>query len=531
MTGMTLGLHRAVQQRPQSIATIFGARKKTWSEVGDRIARFAGILRRAGVGRDDRVAILAFNSDIYFEFYLAVPWAGAAVVPLNHRWTVTELAYGINDSGSRLLLVDDAFCRHAGELQAACSGLRGCIYIGDAEPPDGMPDLRDLLDDTPGIDEDRRAGSDLFGIFYTSGTTAEPKGVMLSHLNVWSSALSMLAEMRFDADDIYLHCAPMFHLADGVNGFAALLSSATHAFIKTFEPGHLIDVIERDRVTVTILVPTMIGALLANPRIRSADLSCLRALQYGAAPMSDDLLRRTIETLPAVDIYQGFGQTELAPVISVLGPEDHVLDGPRAHRSRSAGQASFCVQVKIADQNGNRMARREVGEIWVRGPNVMLGYINKPDETARVLVDGWIRTGDAAYMDGDGYIYIVDRIKDMVITGGENVASIEVENVISAHPSVAMCAVIGVPDEKWGEKVHAVVVPQPGAELSEAEIIAHCKERMAGFKCPRSADIRSQPLPLSGSGKILKRELRESYPDRDHHRHSVSPTKTYTKAP
>jgi len=508
---MTMGLHRAVQQRPQSVATIFGSRKKTWVELGDRVARFAGIMRRMGIERDDRVAILAFNSDVYFEYYLATPWAGAVVVPLNFRWTVPELIYGINDSGSSLLLVDDEFCPVVDELRNSCPKLRNCIYIGDGEPPEDMPDLRKLMAETLPLEEDQRGGDDLFGIFYTSGTTAEPKGVMLSHQNIWCSALSMVAELRFDPDDIYLHCAPMFHLADGVNGFAALLSSTTHSFIKSFKPAEFINVIEQDRVTFTVLIPTMIGALLENPRVHSADLSCWKGLQYGAAPMSDDLLRRTIETLPSVDIYQGYGQTEMAPLISVLRPEDHVLEGRTVHRTRSAGQASFCVQVKIADENGSEMALGEVGEIWATGPNVMLGYINKPVETAQVLVDGWIRTGDAAYMDEDGYIYIADRIKDMVITGGENVATIEVENIISAHPAVATCAVIGLPDEKWGEKVHAVVVPQPEVIVTEADIIDHCKERLAGFKCPRSVDIRTEPLPLSGAGKILKRELRKSY--------------------
>ncbi len=511
MTSMTLSLHRAVQQQPNHIATIFGERKRTWSEVHDRVTRYAAVLRQLGVERNDRVAILALNSDLYFETYLAVSWAGAVIVPLNTRWAIPEIAYGINDSESKLLLIDDAFSDVASELQKPCPTLQACLYIGENEPPDGAADLRKVMEEIPGMEEDRRGGSDLFGIFYTSGTTAQPKGVMLSHQNVWCSAVAVNAELGFDRDDIYLHCAPMFHLADGVHGFAAFLSSASHAFIEAFTPDGVIDVIERDRATHTLLVPTMIAALLANPRVQSSDLTSLKAVVYGASPMTDDLLRKTIETLPDVGLYQGYGQTEMAPTISMLSARDHVLDGPMAHRSRSVGRASVGVRVKIAEDDGREVDRGMTGEVWAQGPNVMLGYVNKPDETARVLVDGWIRTGDAGYMDEDGYIYLVDRIKDMIITGGENVASLEVENVITAHSSVSMCAVLGLPDEYWGETVHAVVVPEPGTEVSEAEIMAHCKKSLAGYKCPRSVDITHDPLPLSGAGKIMKRKLRESY--------------------
>jgi acyl-CoA synthetase (AMP-forming)/AMP-acid ligase II len=511
MTSMTLSLHRAAQQRPRSIATIFGDRKRTWLDLHNRVARFAAVLRGLGVKSDDRVAILALNSDIYFESYLAIPWAGAAVVPLNIRWTASEIAYGINDSSSSLLLVDAAFSGMVGELRALCPGLRDIVYIGDGSAPAGIPDLRGLMDGAAAIADAGRAGSDLFGIFYTSGTTADPKGVMLSHLNIWSSAFSMVVELKHEPGDIYLHCAPMFHLADGVNGFAAYISAVTHTFIPAFDPGRLVEVIARDRVTHTILVPTMVATLLEHPGFAAADMTSLKALQYGGSPMTEDVLRRTLEALPDVGIYQGYGQTEMAPVISLLGPEDHVLEGPRAHRARSAGRASFCVHVKIAGDDGVELVRGAVGEVRARGPNAMLGYINKPEETARTLMDGWVRTGDAGYMDDEGYIFLVDRIKDIIITGGENVTSLEVENAISTHPSVSMCAVIGVPDEIWGERVHAVISLLPGTELTEAGIIAHCKDRLAGFKCPRSADIRTGPLPLSGAGKILKRKLRDDY--------------------
>jgi len=511
MTSMTLSLHRSVQQGPNDVATIFGDRKKTWCEVYDRVPRFAAALRQLGVEREDRVAILSLNSDIYFEYYHAVPWAGAAVVPLNTRWAPAELAYGITDAECKLLLIDDAFVDIASELQDQCPLLKPCLYIGEKEAPDGVVDLRELMNDATGIEEYPREGSDLFGIFYTSGTTAQPKGVMLSHVNIWSSAVAVAAEVKFEQTDIYLHCAPMFHLADGVHGFAASLLSATHAFIRGFDPDGLIDAIEQDRVTHTLLVPTMIAALLANPRVQSADLSSLKAFTYGASPMTEDLLRKTIASLPNVDLFQGYGQTELAPTISILGPKDHVLDGPLAGRSRSVGQSSVGVRVKIADENGCELERGVSGEIWAQGPNVMLGYLNNVEETTRVLVDGWIRTGDAGYMSEDGYIYLVDRIKDMIITGGENVASLEVENVIAEHPSVSMCAVFGLPDEYWGETVHAVVVPAPGAEVTEAEVIEHCKKSLSGYKCPTSVDVRTEPLPLSGAGKVMKRQLKATY--------------------
>ncbi len=314
----------------------------------------------------------------------------------------------------------------------------------------------------------------------------------------------------------------MFHLADGVHGFAALLSSAKHDFLAAFNPAALIDLIERDRVTHTLLVPTMIAALLANPRIGSADLSSLKTITYGASPMTEDLLRKTAAALQDVGLVQGYGMTEMAPTVSMLSAKDHILEGPLASRSKSVGQASVGVRVKIAEEDGQEVARGVVGEIWATGPNVMLGYNNKPDESARVLVDGWMRTGDAGYMDEDGFIYLVDRIKDMIITGGENVASLEVENIIAAHSAVSMCAVFGLLDDYWGERVHAVVVPEADIEVTETEIIAHCKKSLAGYKCPTSVDVRTEPLPLSGAGKVMKRKLKESYVRPDSHNGSVN---------
>jgi long-chain acyl-CoA synthetase len=269
--------------------------------------------------------------------------------------------------------------------------------------------------------------------------------------------------------------------------------------------------IEEFRITNVTLIPTMFKMLLDHPDYPRSDLSSLRCIVYGAAPMPDAVLQTAMRTLPHARFVQAYGQTELSPIATILRPRYHVLEGSDAAKRTSCGQAALGVEILITDPDGNEQPRGTVGEIRVRGPNTMLGYWQKPAETTQTLVAGWVRTGDGGYMDEDGFIYVVDRLKDMVISGGENIYSVEVEAAIMSHAAVGACAVIGIPDERWGERVHAIVVPRSGCEVSAGEIITHCHERIAGYKCPKSVEIRSQALPLSGAGKILKRELREPF--------------------
>jgi long-chain acyl-CoA synthetase len=509
---LTQALHRAVQQHPDRIASRFGQRQRTFREFADRVARLAGALQALGMQAGDRVGILALNSDRYLEYLMGVPWAGGVLNPCNVRWSVAENRYALEDSGTSILLVDETFKGAAAALMGEASGLRELIYIGDGETPAGMHDYEALLAQAQPVPDALRRGSDLAGIFYTGGTTGFPKGVMLSHNNLVSSGLQIRAEGLATPGGTYLHVAPMFHLADIGVAQAHWIEGNTHAVLPMFNPEQVLDCIARERVSHALLVPTMIQMLVDHPAIRdgSRDLSSLKQVIYGASPISEAVLKRAFAVLPGVGFAQAYGMTELSPVATVLSSYHHSEEGQRLGKLRSAGRASYCCEVRIVDEQGQEVPRGTVGEVAVRGPVVMQGYWNKPEQTAQAIRDGWMHTGDGAYMDADGFVFIVDRMKDMIISGGENVYSVEVENALAKHPAVAACAVIGVPSEQWGESVHAVVVPKPGQTATSEELIAHCKTLIAGYKCPRSIEF-SEALPLSGAGKVLKTKLREPF--------------------
>jgi long-chain acyl-CoA synthetase len=507
---ITQGLRRALQVNPQGVAILEGERKLTWAEVGERVSRLAGALRERGVSRGDPVGVLMLNSSRYLELYLAVGWAGAVIVPLNIRWSVAENHDALQDCGADLLFVDDRFVEAGRALKTAIPSLT-IIYAGDGDQPEDCACYESWLATSAPIPDAMAGRDDLAGIFYTGGTTGRSKGVMLSHGNLMASALLVLAEGGFPRDAVYLHAAPMFHLANGCGMYCMLLNAGTNAIIKAFSAEAVAEAIERFRVSHTLLVPTMIQMLVDHPRISGRDFSSLREIMYGASPISEAVLDRAIARLPGVRFRQGYGMTELSPLGTLLLPEDHVGAGRAKGRHRSAGRVAVGLEAKIVDANDQPVPQNTVGEIAIRGDVVMMGYWNKPEETAKAVIDGWMHTGDGGYMDEDGYIYVVDRIKDMIITGGENVYSIEVENVIAQHPAVLQCAVIGIPDPQWGEAVHAFAVVKPGTKVEAADLVAFCKERIGGYKCPRSVDIQTEPLPMSGAGKILKRELRRPF--------------------
>ncbi|MCC1495944.1 long-chain-fatty-acid--CoA ligase [Alcanivorax sp. 1008] len=509
-------LYHSIQRNAKifgkQIATVCSGRQYTWAETEQRIARLAGALAAHGVKAGEHLAILSTNSARYFEYFYAAPWVGAILVPLNIRWSVKENVYSIEDSNSTVLFVDDAFMEMGRQLTAETDRIRLTIYMGDKETPEGMLGFEQLIEKGEAIAPVASGYDSLAGIFYTGGTTGFPKGVMLSHQNMWTCAISVMANIGLNCEnDRYLHAAPMFHLADAAFSQSAAIGGLTHVFIPFFEAESVIRTIETERVTHTLLVPTMISMLLASPSLSTADLSSLKTIVYGASPMPEGTLIEAMKKMPTVGFVQAYGQSELGPLCSILGAEWHVLEGPKAGKLRSAGLPGYCVNVEIRDADGQELPRGKVGEVVVCGPNSMMGYWNKPEQTASTLIDGWVMTGDVGYMDEDGFIFLVDRSKDMIISGGENVFSVEVESALSTHPAVMESVVIGIPDEQWGEAVHAIVRLKNGESATRESIISHCRTLIAGYKVPRSLEFREDPFPTTGAGKLRKVELRQPF--------------------
>ncbi len=501
-------VHAAIAHRPAALATVCGDRKQSWSQFGQRISKLAGALKALGAASFDPIAILALNSDRYTEYYYGAWWGGFVVVPMNTRWSSVENAYSLNDSKATILFVDDAFLPTVQEIIAQTNHDLTLIYMGEQNCPQGMLDYDSIIENAEAGKDAGHAGEELAGIYYTGGTTGFPKGVMLPHRAIWYNGLVAAKHFNLQAEDGYLHAGPMFHLADGAGGNGAIAVGATNYYLPVFTPEKLIDLIEKENITHSLLVPTMIQMMMQSPSFATEKFSSLKTLIYGASPMPKGVLIEALKKLPHADFIQGYGQTEMAPLLTTLGHKEHVIDGKRLS---SAGSPVSGTMLRLVDEEGDDVARGEVGEIVAYGPGTMLGYLNKQEETAATLVNGGVYTGDGAYMDDDGFVFIVDRVKDMIVSGGENVFSAEVENAISLHPAVTAVAVIGIPHEKWGEAVHAIVIVKDGEMVTSEEIKEYCKGQIAGYKCPVSINFRTEPFPLSGAGKVLKRELRAPF--------------------
>lgn len=497
---VTNALVRAARLAPGRTAAIDGSRTESWSALADRVSRMAAVLAQRGIAPQGRVAILANNGLGYFATWYAVPWCGAVLVPLNTRLALAELEFQLVDAGVDLLLHDEAFAEQAHALTQ-----RGAVST--ALRIDGDPEsLSGLACGVPPLPEYAGEG-ELAGIFYTGGTTGLPKGVMLSHGNLTAMAINLLAHVDFEAGDVLFHAAPMFHLAD-IGTLFGTMAAGTHVFRPVLEPAGMIEDFAKHGVTHCFTVPVMIERLTSEAAARDLDLSGLRCLGYGGSPMAAASLDKARAQFPRVNFIQGYGQTEF-PAATFLTPEDH---GPDADPAllRSCGRACFGFDIRILDEQGNECPRGTVGEIVGRGDNVMMGYLGRPEETAEVLRDGWIHTRDAGWMNDAGYIFVTDRLKDMIVSGAENVYSIEVENALSYHPAVFECAVVGLPDAQWGERVHAIIVVAEGATPpGEQELREHCRERIAGYKIPKSFEFRRDLLPRTAAGKVQKRELRD----------------------
>ena len=508
--GLTEGLKRAARERPDDIALVFGEHRFTWAQFAGRVSRLAAVLRELGVGAGERVVILADSSHRYIEYYYAAMWAGGIFAPLNTRLALPEILAQTADAEPVVLLCDRSYLQHARSIRSATPSLAHVVHADDGPAPDGLVSYEAALAAAAPCEDALRGGDDIACLFYTGGTTGRSKGVMLSHANLLFNAATSMALRNSTQDSIRLHAGPMFHLAAGSAILSNTVAGGRHVVISRFTPEDVLKTIEREGVTHCTFVPTMLAMMLQRPDFASFDLTSVRRITYGASPMPEALLREAMRRFPGVEFSQSYGMTELSPMATYLSVEDHRLDGDMS-RLRSAGVAPPGVEVRVVDEDDRPAAVGVVGEIVVRGPNVMKGYWRQPELTAQALRGGWMHTGDGGYLDEDGYLFVVDRVKDMIVSGGENVYSTEVENAIASHPAVAQCAVIGIPDDKWGEAVHAVVVPREDEALDADELDRHCRGLIAAYKCPRSVEIRREPLPLSSVNKINKAALRAPF--------------------
>jgi long-chain acyl-CoA synthetase len=497
---LTQGLKWSRRVVPNRIATHYAGRTCTWESLADRVARLASGLQRCGVGPGDRVALLALNSDHFIEALYAICWAGAVPVPFNTRWAKAEIESALIDSAPTMIMIDQQFRSFVPDFTAHGVAV---VFLDDEQETHS---LEGLIASSEAIADQCGRGDDLAAIFFTGGTTGRNKGVMLSHINLVSSALMFEACAPYGDNTCFLNAAPLFHLAAAISLFGVTMVGGTHVFLPGFEPSAVLRTIEQYRVTALIMVPTMIAMLCESLRALNADVSSVRRITYGGSAISAATLEHAIQHFPNAQFVQAYGQTESSPIITVLVHADHL-----AGKLNSAGRPLTLVEAQIVDSGMRPLMPGEVGEVVTRGPNVMLGYWGLPELTSQTIVDGWLRTGDAGYMDENGYLYLVDRIKDMIVSGGENVYSAEVEAVLMRHAQVVQCAVIGVPDERWGERVHAVIQLREDADLDMEELDRHCRQYIAGYKCPKSYDFSIKSMPISNTGKILKSELRKSF--------------------
>ncbi len=487
-------LARAVQIAADKTALIDKDQSFTYAELEDRCARLVGGLRALGLSKGDRVAIWADNCHEYIETYVGAPAGGLVVVPLNTRHAEPELRYALEDSQTTVLITD----RDAAGMADIVEHI---INIG--------PEYEALLDAPAAALGEDIVETDLAGLFYTGGTTGKSKGVMLSHRNLIANTFHWLTSVPQSGEDVTLVMAPLFHAAGSNGVLASIWTTGCQITLAAFNPVEVLDLIESQRVSLTLGVPTMLAAMAEEQHANPRKVDTVRAIAHGGSPIATEVVRRTWTAFPTAEMIEVYGATELSPLTTALRNEQLLLDDDRA---RSCGQSIPGTDVRVLDTNGVEVARGEIGEVVVRGPNVMVGYWNKPEQTEAVLKDGAYWTGDLGYMDEAGYVFLVDRSKDMIVSGGENVYCTEVEEVLYKHEAVLEAAVYGIPDEKWGETVHATVVPRAEhSNVNPDDLIEYCRSQIAGYKVPKGIEIRQEPLPKSGPGKVLKRELRAPF--------------------
>ncbi|HEY1828018.1 MAG TPA: long-chain-fatty-acid--CoA ligase [Acidimicrobiales bacterium] len=488
--------------------------RRTWAEQYGRAAQVGHALERDGVAAGDRVAFLDRNGLAYFDVLFGGACMGAVNVAVNWRLAPREMEAIIDDALAPLLVVHPDYLSALSDMEGGLPEVRRIVVLGDAG---ACRDERAVSFDAwiegcstevPGLSA---AAEDISMQLYTSGTTGLPKGVMLSNSNLSTAVSEAGRTFHIQDDTVSLVAMPLFHIGGSGWALCAMSRGGRSVILRDVDPNRLLDLIETERITEAFLVPAVLMLLLATPGVAERDLSSLRVIFYGASPISEDVLVRCMQTF-GCDFVQVYGMTETTGAVTALAAADHDPDGPRQGLLRSAGKPHDGVELRVVDPDTGRDAELgDVGEVWTRSPYNMAGYWRKPDETAATInAEGWLRTGDAGYLDADGYLYLHDRMKDMIVSGGENIYPAEVENVLLSHPTVADAAVIGVPDQKWGETVKAIVVLAPGSDLDATAIIEHCRANLAHYKCPTSVDTIGV-LPRNPSGKILKRELRGPY--------------------
>ncbi|MCC6365595.1 MAG: long-chain-fatty-acid--CoA ligase [Bryobacterales bacterium] len=509
-------LYRAMDLFARKVGIVSGTRTFTYGEFGERALKLASALARGGVAKGDRVALLSFNNHQLLESYYGVPLAGGIVMPLNVRLSIQELAPILNHSGANVLLFENDFLPIVEQLQNACGSIQRYITLDEKAGPAGMT-YEELLDQgSPDyidyMDVDENAVAELF---YTSGSTGAPKGVMLTHRTLYLHAMSVATLVGDPKDLIDLHTIPLFHANGWGRPQSSTLLGSKQVMVRRFEPTGVLRLIEEHRATEMSLVPTMANALLNAPDRAQFDLSSLRRVMVGGAAASPELVARMEEAFRC-EIISGYGMTETCPVLTTArakGTIDESDDKARHRRRAMAGWAVPGVEVRVVDVNMQTVPRdsKTIGEVVARGDHLMAGYFKDPAATAMTIENHWIHTGDMAFWDEEGYIQIVDRKKEIIISGGENISSIEVEKAIGAHPAVYECAVVAAPDEKWGEVPAAAVVLKPGMELTAEELTEFLSGSLGRFKLPKIIEFYEDHLPKTGTGKIRKLVIKEKF--------------------
>jgi acyl-CoA synthetase (AMP-forming)/AMP-acid ligase II len=487
------------EMRPDREAIVSGDTRPTWAGLHDRSSRAANGLLEAGVRPGDRVALLMKNAAEFFEVAFGASKVGATIVALNWRLAAPEIAAIVADARPAVLVVD------AEHVHLVPPGRDMVVRALGSEYEDW---LAAAGADDPSVPSEP---DDVALVLYSSGTTGQPKGIMLTNENLSYSDIMARELFRMADDCVHLVASPLFHVGGIGTGMTSVRIGGRTVLTREVVPAEILDTIERERVTHAFFVPAVIQMLVDQAEREGRDLSSLQVVSYGAAPMTEALLRRSLDVL-GCGFLHCYGMTETAGTVVALPPEEHVADGPRSRLLRSVGRSLSWLEVRVSDlESGEEAPAGQVGEIWVRSGQNMKGYWNQPEATAQTLVEGgWLRTGDGAYRDEEGYFFLQDRIKDMIISGGENVYPAEVENALAHHPAVADVAVIGVPHERWGETVKAVVILASGAEATPEELIEFARSRLARYKCPTSVDFADE-LPRTPTGKVMKKELRAQY--------------------